>query len=155
MPYLTTTTLQTLLGRSYWRVRFLPDRIKISAWQYSCPPKFSAVQEHCPPEKPFASRYSPFAVVFGSAKASPSQTPNEFGAQKKIVINHWLKPVAWVILEHSWEPFKIACQVGHACLDCPFVNSQKWVSVQFRFGLLFYFWDNQNGRSIGQRQRLF
>jgi len=26
-------------------------------------------------------------------------TPNEFGAQK-FVINHWLKPVAWVVLEH-------------------------------------------------------
>jgi len=25
--------------------------------------------------------------------------PNEFGAQK-FVINHWLKPVAWVILEN-------------------------------------------------------
>jgi len=44
---------------------------------------FSAVQEHCPPENhsPFATRYSPFAVVarslairrrFGSAGASPS-----------------------------------------------------------------------------------
>jgi len=29
-------------------------------------------------------------------------SPNEFGAQgKKFVINHWLKPVAWAILEHS------------------------------------------------------
>jgi len=28
------------------------------------------------------------------------QTPNEFGAQK-FVINHWLKPVAWVVLEHA------------------------------------------------------
>jgi len=36
-------------------------------------PKFSAVREHRPPEKPFAIRYSPFAVVFGSAGASPSQ----------------------------------------------------------------------------------
>jgi hypothetical protein len=24
----------------------------------------------------------------------PPQTPNKFGAQKKSVINHWLKPVA-------------------------------------------------------------
>ena len=33
----------------------------------------------------------------------PSElTPNEFGAQKS-VINHWLKPVAWMILEHSRE----------------------------------------------------
>jgi len=31
----------------------------------------SAVQEHCPPEKLFATRYSPFAVVPGSAEASP------------------------------------------------------------------------------------
>jgi hypothetical protein len=36
------------------------------------PKNFSAVQEHCPPEKLFATRYSPFAVVIGSARASPS-----------------------------------------------------------------------------------
>jgi len=34
---------------------------------------FLAVREHCPPEKPFAIRYSPFAVVFGLAGASPSR----------------------------------------------------------------------------------
>jgi len=33
-----------------------------------------------------------------------SQTPNKFGAQRKFVINHWLKPVAWMVLEHSLEP---------------------------------------------------
>jgi hypothetical protein len=33
--------------------------------------KFSAVQKHRPP-KLFATRYSPFAAVFGSAGASPS-----------------------------------------------------------------------------------
>jgi len=37
--------------------------------------------------------------ILGRARARPSrqnfQTPNEFGAQKKFVINHWLKPVAW------------------------------------------------------------
>jgi hypothetical protein len=27
------------------------------------------------------------------------QTPNKSGSQKS-VINHWLKPVAWVVLEH-------------------------------------------------------
>ncbi|MFA0783845.1 hypothetical protein [Fervidibacter sacchari] len=36
-------------------------------------PNFLAVREHCPPEKPFAIRYLPFAVVFGSAGASPSR----------------------------------------------------------------------------------
>jgi len=29
------------------------------------------------------------------------QTPNKFGAQGKFVINHWLKPVAWLVLEHT------------------------------------------------------
>jgi len=32
----------------------------------------------------------------GSPEGSPSQTPNEFGAQN-FVINHWLKPVAWIV----------------------------------------------------------
>jgi len=32
---------------------------------------------------------------FGTAKTVPSDfSPNEFGAQKKFVINHWLKPMA-------------------------------------------------------------
>jgi hypothetical protein len=32
---------------------------------------------------------------FGTAGAVPSKlSPNEFGAQEKFVINHWLKPVA-------------------------------------------------------------
>jgi len=34
---------------------------------------------------------------FGTAGAVPSNfSPNEFGAQEKFVINHWLKPVAWM-----------------------------------------------------------
>jgi len=36
------------------------------------------------------------------------QTPNEFGAQEKFIINHWLKPVAWAILEHSHPLMKQA-----------------------------------------------
>jgi hypothetical protein len=32
---------------------------------------------------------------FGASRDAPSRfSPNEFGAQKKFVINHWLKPMA-------------------------------------------------------------
>jgi len=38
---------------------------------------------------------------FGAALAVPFDfSLNEFGAQK-FVINHWLKPMAWVVLEHT------------------------------------------------------
>jgi hypothetical protein len=34
--------------------------------------------------------------IFGASGDAPSKfSPNEFGAQEKSVINHWLKPVAW------------------------------------------------------------
>jgi hypothetical protein len=36
--------------------------------------------------------------ILGSLGGSPSQTPNKFGAQKKFVTNHWLKPVAWLVV---------------------------------------------------------
>jgi hypothetical protein len=28
----------------------------------------------------------------------PEFSPNKFGAQKKFVTNHWLKPVAWLVV---------------------------------------------------------
>jgi hypothetical protein len=37
-------------------------RLATAASEVVKPKIFSAVQEHCPPEKPFATRYSPFAT---------------------------------------------------------------------------------------------
>jgi hypothetical protein len=54
----------------------------------------------CTAEKIFgASEDAPSSYgILGSPGGSPSQKPSEFGVQKKLVINHWLKSVAWLIL---------------------------------------------------------
>jgi len=55
-------------------------------------------------------------------EGSPSQTPNEFGAQEKSVINPWLKPVEWAILKGTkygtkeWEQFTRRAEVS-ACRE--------------------------------------
>ncbi|WP_456331762.1 hypothetical protein [Fervidibacter sacchari] len=38
----------------------------------------------------------------GSPRSLPSHNsrkPNDFGAQQNFVINHWLKPMAWLVLK--------------------------------------------------------
>jgi hypothetical protein len=60
---------------------------------------FSGGQCFCTAEKFFgASKDASSSYgILGSPGGSPSQKPSEFGAQKKLVINHWLKPVAWIV----------------------------------------------------------
>jgi hypothetical protein len=70
-------------------------RLAISDWCMI----FFGGQCSCTAEKFFgASEDAPSSYgILGSPGGSPSQKPSEFGAQKKLVINHWLKPVAWIV----------------------------------------------------------
>jgi hypothetical protein len=73
--------------------------------------KFSEVLLHYPP-KLFATRYSPFAAVFGSAGALPSHfipslVPRPASHSKSAlsfsVINYGPKSVAWFVFSTLWD----------------------------------------------------
>jgi hypothetical protein len=70
----------------FWRA-VLPHCRKIFGASGYAPSSFAKLLEGRAPARP---------KNFSTAVTVPCDfSPNEFGAQEKSVINHWLKPVAW------------------------------------------------------------
>jgi len=105
------TTGRETVANSEWRVAN-SEWFFLEGSAHALPKKFCCLK--------IALRTLHIAPDLGSLVCSHSHSPNEFGAQKS-VINHWLKPVAWLVVDEANR--KIPCYGLQSVVDDAITNN--------------------------------